>query len=869
MDMRLFQLFIIAILRLSYIKGELSHIVETCCMAGTDWAQQDSRCDNYPRMVSDVEDTDQQACRLILEVCCVKAKQNAKCEKGKQDGQAHLGTCLARDTEMGSEDYKECCQCCRLGGMTRAMGMECQHPNIGNPCDITFMECCTGIVNPGGGEGHSYTNRSTDISDIDECTVFSSEQLCSQICINTIGSYRCACRQGYSLARDGRTCYLTTSVVATCEENNPCNQDCIDTDSGPNCICRNGFQLRKDGVTCEDIDECRMGQARCAASEVCVNTVGNYSCQPGNQFSCPTGFVYDSLNRKCVLRRAPTDCPAGYGFNTVSGKCEDIDECIVKKHNCSSPNEVCENYAGGYQCLCSDGFELNQRNRNCEDIDECAKRKDKCTASQRCENTIGSYACRRLVGCGTGYTLDEVTQECKDQDECELGTHDCVAGYSCVNQQGSFRCIPVTCPQGQRFSQTTKQCESAICPRGLRADSNGICADIDECERTPCESFQRCVNTYGSYQCVNLINCRPGFEVGQPGNTCVDIDECQRGTHDCKAGQECSNRPGSFVCACPQGYRHDSSGQCADINECLFGSVCPLNSRCVNNQGSYECECSDGLQKVGSHCEDIDECQNSNLCQHRCVNIVGSYHCMCNPGYNLAADQRTCIDIDECQEYSSRGRLCGGDCINELGSYRCSCPEGWRLLGNGRSCQDINECEEGISRCQGPDTTCFNTRGSYKCPIVECPSGFVRTPLGPRQNSVRCKRISFTCRQGDQECLTAPLSLSYNFLTFPTNVKIPTDLFSMSGPQTAEKNFDWILEVVSARPLQVGVQPVNRSFFELNSQISNAVVALRDRISGPQDIELKLTMEITDRYTGYKGTAISSIFLYVTAEDII
>ena len=134
--------------------------------------------------------------------------------------------------------------------------------------------------------------------------------------------------------------------------------------------------------------------------------------------------------------------------------------------------------------------------------------------------------------------------------------------------------------------------------------------------------------------------------------------------------------------------------------------------------------------------------------------------------------------------------------------------------------------------------------------------------------SVRCRRISFTCRQGDEECLNAPLSLSYNFLSFPTNVKVPTDLFSMSGPQTAEKYFDWSLNVTSVYPAHSGITPVNRNYFDLKINRNEAVVALQDRIKGAQDIELLLSMKITDRYTGYTGNALSRIYLYVTSQNI-
>uniref|UniRef100_F1MZQ2 Collagen and calcium binding EGF domains 1 n=1 Tax=Bos taurus TaxID=9913 RepID=F1MZQ2_BOVIN len=41
--------------------------------------------------------------------------------------------------------------------------------------------------------------------DIDECAT-SNETLCAHICVNTVGSYRCECREGYVQEEDGRTC---------------------------------------------------------------------------------------------------------------------------------------------------------------------------------------------------------------------------------------------------------------------------------------------------------------------------------------------------------------------------------------------------------------------------------------------------------------------------------------------------------------------------------------------------------------------------------------------------------------------------------------------------------------------------------------
>ena len=47
---------------------------------------------------------------------------------------------------------------------------------------------------------------SIPFSDINECT--GGDNGCEQVCINTYGSYTCACGEGYSLNDDGLTCHI-------------------------------------------------------------------------------------------------------------------------------------------------------------------------------------------------------------------------------------------------------------------------------------------------------------------------------------------------------------------------------------------------------------------------------------------------------------------------------------------------------------------------------------------------------------------------------------------------------------------------------------------------------------------------------------
>ena len=43
-------------------------------------------------------------------------------------------------------------------------------------------------------------------ADVDECEIYNETILCQQICINTIGSFLCACKTGFILHENGVNC---------------------------------------------------------------------------------------------------------------------------------------------------------------------------------------------------------------------------------------------------------------------------------------------------------------------------------------------------------------------------------------------------------------------------------------------------------------------------------------------------------------------------------------------------------------------------------------------------------------------------------------------------------------------------------------
>lgn len=129
------------------------------------------------------------------------------------------------------------------------------------------------------------------------------ENLCSQICENTEGSYVCKCNPGYVLMSDNISCEKETVTDVTATEP-PKKDDDEETDTEMESECESGYAKNKDNE-CEDIDECETGDATCdLKTEVCFNKPGSYKC---------LGVIPPS-----------TTCDKGLRFNVKTEQCEGI-----------------------------------------------------------------------------------------------------------------------------------------------------------------------------------------------------------------------------------------------------------------------------------------------------------------------------------------------------------------------------------------------------------------------------------------------------------------------------------------------------------------------------------------------------------------
>uniref|UniRef100_A0A8C9KTZ2 Fibulin-2 n=1 Tax=Panthera tigris altaica TaxID=74533 RepID=A0A8C9KTZ2_PANTA len=635
-------------------------LIETCCAAGQQWAIDNDECLEIPESGAEGD-----ACRTAQKHCCVSYLKEKSCMAGvmgAKEGEA----CGAEDNDTcGVSLYKQCCDCCGLGLRVRAEGHSCEsNPNLGYPCNHVMLSCCEGedplivpevrrplepeAVPRRVSEAELASREALSLGtetelpnslpgdDQDECLLLPGE-LCQHLCINTVGSYRCACFPGFSLQDDGRTCRPDSdppqpeapeesalkpesSQVAsntillpqpqpnTCKDNGPCKQVCSVIGDTAMCSCFPGYAIMADGVSCEDINECVADLHTCSRGEHCVNTVGSFHC-------------YKALT-----------CEPGYAFQ--DGECAD-EPCPLGTHPYPglvwSPTPATSWCDPGLSCA----RPLVTRTASA-DINECTSLSEPCRPGFSCVNTVGSYTCQRNpLLCGRGYHASQDGTKCVDVNECETGVHQCGEGQVCHNLPGSYRCD---------------------CKVGFQRDAFGrACVDVNECWTSPGRLCQHtCENTLGSYRCA----CPSGFLLAADGKRCEDVNECE--TRRCS--QECTNTYGSYQCYCRQGYQLAEDGHtCTDIDECAQGAGILCTFRCINVPGSYQCACPEhgyAMTANGRSCKDLDECAlGTHNCSEAetCYNIRGGFRCLCFPLYfTLKCERTTCRDFLECQNSPAR-----------------------------------------------------------------------------------------------------------------------------------------------------------------------------------------------------------------------
>ncbi|XP_030773179.1 EGF-containing fibulin-like extracellular matrix protein 2 isoform X2 [Rhinopithecus roxellana] len=389
------------------------------------------------------------------------------------------------------------------------------------------------------------------------------------------------------------------------------------------------------------------------------------------------------------------------------------------------------------------------------------------------------------------------------------------------------------------------------------------CRDVNECLTIPeaCKGEMKCINHYGGYLCLPrsaaVINdlhgegppppvppaqhpnpCPPGYEPDDQ-ESCVDVDECAQALHDCRPSQDCHNLPGSYQCTCPDGYRKIGP-ECVDIDECRY-RYC--QHRCVNLPGSFRCQCEPGFQLGPNNrsCVDVNECDMGAPCEQRCFNSYGTFLCRCHQGYELHRDGFSCSDIDECS-YSSY--LCQYRCVNEPGRFSCHCPQGYQLLAT-RLCQDIDECESGAHQCSEAQT-CVNFHGGYRCVDTNrCVEPYVQV------SDNRC-----LCPASNPLCREQPSSIVHRYMTITSERSVPADVFQIQATSVYPGAYN---------AFQIRAGNSQGDFYIRQINNVSAMLVLARPVTGPREYVLDLEMVTMNSLMSYRASSVLRLTVFVGA----
>jgi len=312
---------------------------------------------------------------------------------------------------------------------------------------------------------------------------------------------------------------------------------------------------------------------------------------------------------------------------------------------------------------------------NCRAVNDCANGNGNSvcpSASSTCDNTDLAFACACKAGflrstnevCATRFPTKAnnlCTKSCED-DPCSPNP---CSGGTCSRSGGSFTC---TCPAGTTLSGTTcvNPCASVNCGVGGAGCSGGVCtckagysltadrkACVDRCAKeVPC--------TGPTATCTaGTCTCGAGH-VLKAGGVCESSTACDTGSFKCDGGQCTLDETNQRVCRCPSGFTLQS-GTCVDVDECKDGShECKAPATCVNQFGStYTCTCGAGLVL-----------KNQFECGKACANMCASVGtcvdgtCQCAQGYvSDAAEGCRAVCPGSPLECSGKGTCANGACI--------------------------------------------------------------------------------------------------------------------------------------------------------------------------------------------------------------